>query len=270
MTQQPYNAPRQSTSRSKAEDRQDQTAIVKEKDWAIRPDTPPSLESNAFHGTHGKGHSRSQEAEGSRVTSTVDSAEPFFRVRLINIDHVMQEAGPLDRTETAFSSNPLKRVPVIRIFGATPAGQRVCMHVHGVFPYCYIEYKDKLDPETVLSNITKVGTQLNALIGMSLGRNMSKDEFQYINAIYLVKGTPFYGYHVGWRYFLKIHFTDPNLNARIHTILDSTKQVLNSRFQPFEIHIRYQLQWMLDYNLYGCGYVDLEECHFRRELPGEH
>ncbi|KDN41161.1 hypothetical protein K437DRAFT_238501 [Tilletiaria anomala UBC 951] len=266
-------------------------SIVKAGDWFIRPDTPPmdgendgehpmALSNSPPHlhvrdkpirdKPQGKQPLDQQGSRSSGARSGSDGSEgneePFFRVRLINIDHAMTEAGPFDRTETAFSPSPLARVPVLRVFGATPAGQRVCMHVHGFFPYTYVEYKGALQPEHVLSYISRLGQELNAAIAASLRRNPYNERCKYINAIHLVKGIPFYGYHVGYSYFLKISFTDPSLNARIHTILE-TGRVMKTRFQAFEIHVRYQLQWMLDYNIYGCGFVDVEECYFRAPLP---
>ena len=142
------------------------------------------------------------------------------------------------------------------------------MHLHGIFPYCYVEYKGRLEPEFVLGYISKLGQELNAAISASLRRDPTSDKAQFITAVHLIKGVPFYGYHVGWRFFLKISFTDPSLNARIHTILESGR-VVRTRFQPFEIHIRYQLQFMLDYNVFGCDFIDLEECYFRQPVPGE-
>jgi hypothetical protein len=35
-------------------------------------------------------------------------------------------------------------VPVVRVFGATPGGQRACLHIHGAFPYFYVAYDDDL------------------------------------------------------------------------------------------------------------------------------
>ena len=67
-----------------------------------------------------------------------------FRVRLNCIDHYQA-----DRTEfdpgvpvddgTSHQQGSLK-VPVIRVFGATETGQKVCAHIHGAFPYLFIKY----------------------------------------------------------------------------------------------------------------------------------
>ena len=72
-----------------------------------------------------------------------------LRVYLANADYVLQAPGPYDRAGCAFAPNgKLSLVPVIRAFGATPSGQRVCVHVHSVFPYCYVEYRGALAPDT--------------------------------------------------------------------------------------------------------------------------
>jgi DNA polymerase zeta len=36
---------------------------------------------------------------------------------------------------------------VIRVFGATETGQKVCAHIHGAFPYLYVEYTGSLIPD---------------------------------------------------------------------------------------------------------------------------
>ena len=38
-------------------------------------------------------------------------------------------------------------------------------------------------------------------------------------------------------------------------------------FQPYESHVQYLLQWMCDYNLYGCTYIDCKEVKFRSPIP---
>ncbi|CAO1637149.1 unnamed protein product [Jaminaea pallidilutea] len=203
------------------------------------------------------------------TNAEVDQPPPFVRVRLINIDHVCIPPGPHDRTDCAFlpPGDLLRKVPVLRVFGATPSGQRVCLHIHGAFPYCYVPYEGQLDPSHVLYYISKLGSELNAAITASLrGDPYAPESNHHLAAIHLVKGVPFYGFHVGWKYFLKISFVDPSHNYRIATILQSGR-VMRTVFQPHEIHIRYQLQFMLDYNLFGCGYIDLETADFRLPLP---
>jgi hypothetical protein len=53
-------------------------------------------------------------------------------VRIVNIDHYMAKPGPFDRSFTPFSEKKLTKVPIIRVFGSTLAGQKLCLHIHQV------------------------------------------------------------------------------------------------------------------------------------------
>lgn len=56
-----------------------------------------------------------------------------FSLTLVSIDHYM--AAPLPELDVRWSSlegGPVQQVPVVRIFGHTPAGQKACLHVHQV------------------------------------------------------------------------------------------------------------------------------------------
>ena len=71
----------------------------------------------------------------------MDHQKPNIRVRINQIDYVLQPAGALD------NSNVLPRVPVIRIYGTSSIGRKACVHVHQVYPYFFLEYAGKMDPE---------------------------------------------------------------------------------------------------------------------------
>lgn len=43
--------------------------------------------------------------------------------------------------------------------------------------------------------------------------------------------------------------------------------VMKTAFQPYEAHLQYLLQWMIDYNLYGCDYIDCGKVRFRGPVP---
>tara|TARA_R110002003_G_scaffold645_9_gene21021 strand:- start:26504 stop:31201 length:4698 start_codon:yes stop_codon:yes gene_type:complete len=43
--------------------------------------------------------------------------------------------------------------------------------------------------------------------------------------------------------------------------------VMNRVFQPYESHLQYVLQWMCDYNLYGCDYINCAKVQFRGPIP---
>ena len=50
----------------------------------------------------------------------------------------------LQRFHDKAQQKELSKVPVIRVFGATESGQKVCAHIHGAFPYLYIPYDGDL------------------------------------------------------------------------------------------------------------------------------
>jgi DNA polymerase zeta len=89
---------------------------------------------------------------------------------------------------------------------------------------------------------------------------------KFVARITLVKGIPFYGFHVGYRYYLKMYMLNPMVMTRLADLLRQGV-VMKKVFQPYEAHLQYLLQWMADFNLYGCGYIDCGKVTFRGPVP---
>jgi len=106
--------------------------------------------------------------------------------------------------------------------------------------------------------IAKLTLSLNHAISVSLKRNPHSPNSQYIRAILLVKGVHFYGFHSSYSPFLKILIADPAFVNRTVAIMQSGT-VMQTRFRVFEGHLSFPLQFMSDFGLYGCGWIDLGE-----------
>ncbi len=87
----------------------------------------------------------------SHVDGTLDSTKLYshsaFSLKIVEADYAMlRPIEYLDHCYTLFHNQPIFRVPVVRLFGLTPAGQRACLHVHKSFPYIYVEVdEDSVD-----------------------------------------------------------------------------------------------------------------------------
>ena len=95
---------------------------------------------------------------------------------------------------------------------------------------------------------------------------MDDGKTAFVALITLVKGVPFYGYHVGYKFFLKVYLLNPLHMTRLADLLRQGT-VMKKFIQPYESHMQYLLQWMCDYNLYGCAYIDCSQVKFREPVP---
>ncbi|KAL8772018.1 MAG: hypothetical protein Q9209_002683 [Squamulea sp. 1 TL-2023] len=194
----------------------------------------------------------------------------IFRVRLNCVDHYQglpTEFDPqLPGRPSQSKHKDAAKVPIIRVFGATETGQKVCAHIHGAFPYLYVEYHGSLIPDDVDAYIHRLHLSVDHALAVSYRRNMYDGKTAFVAHISLVKGVPFYGYHVGYKFFLKIYMLNPLHMTRLGDLLRQGA-VMKKVLQPYESHMQYLLQWMCDYNLYGCAYIDCSEVKFRSPVP---
>ncbi|KAK5136147.1 hypothetical protein LTR08_003984 [Meristemomyces frigidus] len=197
----------------------------------------------------------------------------LFRVRLNCIDHYHHPPSSLDPPLWGPPSSTqranLPQVPILRVFGATETGQKVCVHIHGAMPYLFIPYTDSLEKEKVDEYIATLRHSVDHALALSYRRNpYDPRNSTFVAYISLVKGVPFFGYNVGYHYYLKIYIFNGMYMSRLADLL-LQGAVMQRAFQPYESHMQYQLQWMCDFNLYGCAYieVDAQKVEWRAPVP---
>ncbi|ELU09366.1 hypothetical protein CAPTEDRAFT_106116 [Capitella teleta] len=182
-----------------------------------------------------------------------------FSLRIVTTTHHQAAPVPgLDVCHSEFRSTPVYRVPVLRIFGATPAGQKTCMHVHGIFPYLYVPHDGPLPTTRYLQQFA---ASLDKALNIALNR--ANSPAQHVYKIAVVAGIPMYGYHAEEQAFLKIFLYNPNMVKKVADLLLGGA-VMNRAFQPHESHIPYHQQVFIDYNLYGMNLLHTAAVKFRR------
>lgn len=189
-------------------------------------------------------------------------------MKLVTIDWFMA----LPETElnnvaySNFHGRAVEKVPVIRIFGSTEAGQKCCLNLHGTLPYFFVPYPHELESINLIymqKYSRRFGFSLEQALNVAFRKNIPH---QYIHEVVLVTGLNFYGYSGNESLFMKIYFYNPEHKARMVQLL-SCGAILNTRFQPFEAHIPFHLQVCLDFDLYGMDYIHFSTVQFRSPVP---
>ncbi|KAM7264807.1 hypothetical protein ACFE04_002490 [Oxalis oulophora] len=177
-------------------------------------------------------------ANGSQTVSQTGSQTDLkvFSVRIVTLDYYM--APPISGIDICYSSfqgGKVNEVPVIRVYGSTPGGQKTCLHVHQALPYFYIPCAD------IPVDWEKEGDAYTHSISLALEKALK----------------PCKGEKILWL---------PCLRRTIPEDI-SGGAVLDKSLQPHESHIPFILQFLVDYNLYGMGLLHLSKMKFRYPVP---
>ncbi|EJS41398.1 rev3p [Saccharomyces arboricola H-6] len=223
----------------------------------------------------------SREQNDTGGSDTVDSFSKahskYFRFQLNNHDFYMSKPTPLDPSHgESLPLNQFDRVPTIRVFGALSTGHQVLCHVHGILPYIFIKYDGYISDTSTLrhqrcAQVHKIlERKLKACFtkGKKDKDNSNSDKLgnlAYVANVSVVKGIPFYGYHVGWSLFYKISLLNPSSVNRISELIRNGT-IFDNKFETYESHISYLLQWTADFNLFGCSWINVDECYFRSPI----
>lgn len=114
-----------------------------------------------------------------------------------------------------------------------------------------------------------------AIISMGTDGSLNLPK-RFVASVARCRACPVYGYHVGYSVKLKILLLLPTYKTRLSRLFNEDKidflsfssaSSLSSHkkpaFQIYEAHINYYSQFLADYNLYGCGWLDIETFYIR-------
>ncbi|KAG9443713.1 hypothetical protein H6P81_015053 [Aristolochia fimbriata] len=189
-----------------------------------------------------------------------------FSMRIVSIDYYMAPPIPsIDICYSSFHGQNVEEVPVIRIYGSTLAGQKTCLHVHRALPYLYVPCSDisLRNPHEGHEYLLYISHSMEKALQH---RSSMGSKRQHVHGCSLVRGKRFYGYHSSEELFVKIYLYYPQEVSRAATLL-LAGSVLNTCVQPYESHIPFLLQFLVDFNLYGMGLLHLSKVKFRQPLP---
>jgi DNA polymerase zeta len=221
-----------------------------------------------------------------------------MKLRLVLFDYYSAAPIPgLDPLLSPLDGCPVARVPILRVFGPTPGGQSVCLHLHHIFPYFFL----RLPPDFPgLGHVSDYAMQLKLSLSRALDLSMKRSPGeQYVHDIVAVRGKPFYGFHEKEEMMLKgkksivvlsknatynllvmqekekkalieqkskVLVYQPGLVTKMADLLRSGA-LLNHNFEVLEAHVPYRLQACIDLNLYGMDMIELSKFWFRQEVP---
>jgi len=190
------------------------------------------------------------------------SRDCLVSVRCVVADHYQAEpVAGLDPLVSDFTGYNIRKVPIIRVFGCTLAGQRSCLHVHGIFPYLYVPLPGHVARGDTGGWVYRLAASLDRAINISMGQGRAA--VQHVYKAVVVTGLPMYGYHPRQHSFVKIYLYNPHLVRRAAELLQGGA-VMDTVLQPHESHTNHVLQWMMDYNLQGMNPIHLSHALFRQ------
>lgn len=227
--------------------------------------------------------------DGRPGASDAGFSDALISVRIVHIDSYQM---PLDQYSPAVafqaarlntSESPV--LPTVRIFGSTPAGQKACVHLHGLRPYLFVRLPEGVPHENAVAFSQNLRTVLEKALSTSVsdsaehnteggdgegGAAFARAAGPFIADIEPTIRTSIYGYHALPTIFLRISLYNPGMVRRLALLL-SLRQGLESMggydFQPYESNISFILQVLTDLSLTGMGYINLSSAKFRLPLP---
>lgn len=159
-----------------------------------------------------------------------DNRTPQVTVQIVSVEWTLENPiSGLDVQWSRFTASPVKRVPVLHIYGCEPTtGQKICVHLHNALPYFFVALPDTvpLEPAAVYRYMHQLQVNIDHAVTLAqrgesrtyttppttTSSHSTTPNDPHVFALLLVRGKPFYGFAITERLFLKI-FMYPLLNT---------------------------------------------------------
>ncbi|ABN64589.2 DNA polymerase zeta, partial [Scheffersomyces stipitis CBS 6054] len=175
----------------------------------------------------------------------------------------------------------VNQVPVIRIYGTIAVPKttpnlvfNVLVHVHNYYPYLYVDCfeadKRKLASKEHIDNVINY-LEASMIDSFKHDHQNSRTRRKFIAGVSVCRGTPIYGFQLGHRLVYRISLLSPKYKTRLSKLLYERKIDLSSleldsnlkrpkkKALVYEAHIPYFLQFLADFNLFGCGWLYIDK-----------
>ncbi|KAJ6254963.1 intein-containing DNA polymerase delta catalytic subunit precursor [Anaeramoeba flamelloides] len=194
---------------------------------------------------------------------------PFFDPNKTSV--YFQEIETDSYTQRTKKQNKKELLPVIRVFGVTKKGNSVLAHVHGYFPYFFVNVpKNFKESDTDLFKKT-LDTKIESFI-----KNTKHKTLIYIRSVKIVLKKNFYGYQPKKEEFLRIECTLPSHLRIASNILENGFEFPGFEtfcYQLFESQIKMHFRFMIDIRMSGGNWIKLPKGQYKvrsNELKESH
>ncbi|CAK7902262.1 DNA polymerase zeta catalytic subunit [[Candida] anglica] len=230
-----------------------------------------------------------------------------LKVQISDYDSYQETSSSLDQLSSQVSRVPIIRVygsisiPIesnsdthatssSSVDQTSTHSHNILLHVHNYYPYLYVDcIEEKPD-------VIKLIQQLESCLRNNVGKRKRRkkvddddDHFEsesedgdgdgddddtcgrrkYIANVSICKGTPIYGFHVGYKPVYKISLLSPSYKTTLFRLIDEGIIPFGPRKQKrnvYESHIPYLLQFLVDFNLFGCSWMNISNCYWRTPI----
>lgn len=172
------------------------------------------------------------------------NSEADLVVQVLDMDYVMEDKKSIDT----------------RLFGVSKDGNSVLIHVLNYYPYCFLELPNEFKEEHleyVRGNINKL------LVDVAKNYGVSQEVKEFCPKLEIIKGKNIYGFDDSeGKSYLKTYFIHPRLCSAINNYIEGLSLLPNgprSDIKVFESNIDYEIRFMADLDLVGCGWVEIKK-----------